>query len=549
MRRLHWLVLALMAFALLTGSSSRVCSSGARLVGETSLRAPFVLELPDISVRIEAPEADIPHTDLHQIRFLVRKPFADTIDYGKIYTTINGESAGTIQETRSGREGIIVICNIDQRPNLFRLRPGKNVVEISAVDRNRRLFYASFVLLSQGRSAGDAARSSSATIESLPAAAGDDRQPPTVYLIEPKSAIRLTGNTASVRIYGVVNDNSGKVTSVTINGVAAPLVPATGTRGLVVRPSAAVLQGEVTFDRTITISGEQAPVVIEAKDAAGNTTRVLIPIRRREAALSSKYSGRKFALLIGVSRYQYHDGGLNDLGFCDADARAIRDFLQRREGGGFAAADIVYLENEQATVGAVRAALRSFLPKAGPNDLIFVFLAGHGSPDPYAPQNLYFLLHDTKVADMPNTALPMEELKDVLDHSTRAAREVVFVDTCHSAGLSGEKLVQTRSLENNLINLYAQKLYKETGRAILTSSDINELSQESPQWGGHGIFTLALLEGFRGEADANGDHLITAGELFNYVRDRVRVATAFQQNPRALPGLNADLALAVASGK
>ncbi|HKP10533.1 MAG TPA: caspase family protein [Blastocatellia bacterium] len=542
MLRLHRLVLVLVALASLYVALSPAGSSAAE---ETSLRAPFVLELPDIGARIEAPEAVIPPSDVRQIRFVVRRPFADAIDYGKIHTTINGESAGTIQEKRSGREGIIIVCNLEAKPHLFRLRPGKNVVEISATDRDRRLYYASFVLLVGGQLSGDAARAAGATIESLPAATGSDRQPPTIYLIEPKSSVRAAGNAAGVRIYGVVSDDSGKVASVTINGVAAPLSPAAATRGLVVRPAAPV-SGELAFDRTVPIPADQAAIIIEARDAAGNTARLLLPIRRREAAVSSKFSGRKFALIIGVSRYQNHDGGLNNLGYADADARAIRDFLQRREGGGFASADIAYLENEQATLGAVRAALVSFLPKAGPNDLLFVFLAGHGSPDPYAPQNLYFLLHDTKVADMPNTALPMEELKDVLDHNTHAERIVVFVDTCHSAGLSGQKMVQTRGLENNLINLYAQKLYKETGRALLTSSDINELSQESEQWGGHGIFTLALLEGFRGDADANGDHLVTAGELFNYVRDRVRVATAFQQNPRALPGLSTDLALAVA---
>ena len=35
----------------------------------------------------------------------------------------------------------------------------------------------------------------------------------------------------------------------------------------------------------------------------------------------------------------------------------------------------------------------------------------------------------------------------------------------------------------------------KTGKAIITSSDVNEVSRESEAWGGgHGIFTLALLE-------------------------------------------------------
>ena len=53
-----------------------------------------------------------------------------------------------------------------------------------------------------------------------------------------------------------------------------------------------------------------------------------------------------------------------------------------------------------------------------------------------------------------------------------------------------------------------------------------------------GLFTWALLEGLRGGADLNSDRFVTAGELFGYVRNRVRVETAFRQNPRVLPGLN-----------
>jgi hypothetical protein len=547
MRKLKKALLASVAFALLS-SPAWIVSSDSTQGG--SMRDPFVLELPDIGgTQITAPEAVIPTADIHVIRLLVRRPFSDSINYGKIHTFINGESAGTIQNTRSGRDGYIVSCDIDSKPHLFRLRPGKNVVEISATDRSNRSYYASYVLLAGGKGGNDSS-SQGATIETVALTQGGDRQPPAVYLIEPKSAVRLTGASASVRVYGMVSDDSGAVASVTVNGQPVPLSKATGTRALVVRPSASPVSGEMAFDRTTSISGDSSSVVIEAKDQAGNVTRLLIPVRRREAAVSSRFSGRKFALVIGVSRYKHQDGGLNNLEYADADARAIRDFLQRREGGGFSPSDILYLENEQATIDGVRAGLKSFLPKAGPNDLIFIFIAGHGSPDPYAPQNLYFLMHDTKVADMPGTGLPMDELKEILEHGVRAERVLVFVDTCHSAGLSGEKLVQTRGLENNLTNLYAQKLYKEAGRAVLTSSDVSEVSQESQQWGGgHGIFTLALLEGFRGEADANGDRLITAGELFNYVRDRVRVETAFRQNPRVLPGLSADLTLAVVPGK
>jgi hypothetical protein len=535
--------------ALLTPTHSLTAPAVA--LDEGARRKPFALELPEVGTQaITAPEVIIPHINLSKVRLRVYKPFADSIRYGKIYTKINGESANTIFNINSGADGYIVNGNLESKPR-FRLRPGKNVVEINAKADDGREYYASYVLLTSDRKADDGGLASDATIESVPVIAGDDRLPPTIYLTQPTGAVRLTGETGTVKVVGLVMDNSGIVATVNINGNAAKLAPANGTRGLSVATgltdetaSAESVKNALEFEQAVTIAAGAPSLVVEARDKAGNLARLTIPVKRREAAVSSAFKGRKFALVVGVSKYKYHERGLNDLAYADVDARSVRDFLQGSEGGGFAPGDVVYLENEKATLEAVRAAINTFLPKAGTGDLIFFFIAGHGGPDPDSPQNLYFVLHDSKLADMPNTALPMTELQEALDHKVRAERLIVFVDTCHSAGLSGEKLVTTRGIENNLINLYAAKLFTETGRAVMTSSDVNELSSEGPRWGGgHGLFTWALLEGLRGGADMNSDRFVTAGELFGYVRNRVRVETAFRQNPRVLPGLNADLAL------
>jgi len=391
-------------------------------------RAPFALELPDIGgLPITTVEARIPTTNLRSLKFTIRQPFADTINYGQIYTAINGEAANTVcGNIRSGSNGKIITCDLESKPR-FRFQPGKNVVEISATDRDKNSYYASYVLIAGGA--------------------------------------------------GLVAGSSVK---------SQPL---------------------------------------------------------------TKFSGRKFAIIIGVSRYQYHDAGLNDLQYADADARAVRDFLLKPQGGGFKASDIIYMENSGATTESVRDALRRLLPRAAPNDLVFIYIASHGSPDPFEPRKLYFIMNDTKVADMPKTGLGMFELQEVLDHSVRAERVVVFIDACHSAGVAGPRLVTQRQLEraeNNIFNLYASKLYRETGRAVLTSSDVNEISEEGTRWGGgHGVFTWKLLEGLQGAADANKDRVVTAAEIFKYVNEKVRQETDFRQNPRALSIINQDFPLAV----
>lgn len=407
--------------------------SAATTAQETPSRIPFALELPDIGgPPITALEAHISTAELRTLKLTVRQPFAEAIGYGKIYTAINGEAANTIcGNIKASREGKVITCDLESKPR-FHFQPGKNVVEISATDRDNNSYYASYVLI------------------------------------------------------------AGKES---IANIAPP--------------------------------STSQPVL-------------------------TKFSGRKFAAIIGVSRYQFHDAGLNDLQYADADARSIREFLLQPNGGGFKASDIIYMENSGATSDAVRDALMRLLPKAAPNDLVFIYIASHGSPDPFDPQKLYFLMNDTKVANMPKTGLGMFELQELLDHIVRAQRVVVFIDSCHSAGVAGTRIVtgrQLERLENNVFNLYASRLYRETGRAILTSSDVNEISEEGANWGGgHGIFTWSLLEGLRGAADVNGDHVVTAGELFDYVSSRVRKETNARQNPRALSGTNKDFPLAIAGG-
>jgi len=547
-RSVFFLFLILILAVLLTAPSDRV--SLIRMAGgqEASLRAPFSLELPDIGgAPITEPEINIPTSNLHKLRLRVRKPYADSINYGKIYTKVNGEAAVVIQTPGRDRDDhIMLTLDLDRYPR-FKLRPGRNVIEIQAVDSGARTYYASYVLLAGAGANGNPAEFSGATIETASVSAGDDRQPPTIYLTNPSGGSLARLLTRSLVVQGVVTDDSGVVASVTVNGQSATLAPATGSRLLVpiVTKTAAA---SFAFERAVVIGDGVSTLIIEAKDRAGNLSRLTLPLNPKPMPPpDGGFTGRKFAVIIGVSRYR--DESINDLQFADADARELRDFLRRPEGGGFKPDDILYLENEQATVESVNAALDRILSQAGPNDLILLFIAGHGGPDPYAPQNLYYVLHDTRIADLPRTALPMTTLQEKLDLA-RAKRALVFIDTCHSAGLTGVQPAGGRGLENNLINLYSAKLFKEEARAAITSSDVNELSYENKRWGGgHGVFTYALLEGLRGQADANADSLITAGELFAYVRDRVRLETGFKQNPRSLYDFSGDFTLAFVARK
>jgi uncharacterized caspase-like protein len=67
--------------------------------------------------------------------------------------------------------------------------------------------------------------------------------------------------------------------------------------------------------------------------------------------------------------------------------------------------------DEQATTAALTRAVRGFLMKAQPEDLVLLYFACHGGPDPRRPGGpLYLLTHDTEPGDVAGTAFPMDEI-------------------------------------------------------------------------------------------------------------------------------------------
>ena len=253
--------------------------------------------------------------------------------------------------------------------------------------------------------------------------------------------------------------------------------------------------------------------------------------------------GQKYAVIVGVSRYEHAAEGIPDLRFADRDAAAFRDFLTSAAGGSFSSDNLVFLVNEAATSQNVRTALFTFLTRAQPDDLVVIFFASHGAPDPNDRRNLYLLTYDTRAQDMGGTAIPMWQLQDVLSRVIKARRAVFFTDACHSEGIGGGVFGAPR--QNNLVNQYLARYTADAQHALMTASDISESSFEDERWGGgHGVFTYFLLQGLGGAADGDKDGVVTAGELFPYVRAAVRKATGGRQNPTALPGLAERLALA-----
>jgi hypothetical protein len=277
-------------------------------------------------------------------------------------------------------------------------------------------------------------------------------------------------------------------------------------------------------------------VIAVARDGSSSARTFRVRTAPRPAAEPAQFrdvgaagTRQRWAVIIGVS--EYRDESIGDLQFADADARAVYEFLRSPQAGmgGIPESNIRLLVNEAATSRNIRSALTTFLRRSTSDDVIFVFVFGHGVPDPHRAGDLYILAHDSEMEDLAATAVPMRDVSRAMVEAY-AHQKILLTDVVHSAGIaagSGEMV-------GNAINeAILDEIDSSSGGFVaFTGSEVDQLSQGGEQFGGgHGVFTYFLLEGLRGAADDDGDGVVNLGEIMLNTRDRVRRATRNAQIP------------------
>lgn len=261
-----------------------------------------------------------------------------------------------------------------------------------------------------------------------------------------------------------------------------------------------------------------------------------------EPRMQARPDGRtRWAVVIGVSTYKYAPPHAQ-LKFAHRDAEEFARLLRSDAGGGFRGTNIRLLTEDNATVGGIRAALHTWLPRsAGANDIVYLFIAGHAVEGERG--ETYFVAHDTDPQNLHATGIPFREVNEALTRQIRASTIVLFADACHAGGIgwtsdpAATSLAARRSLEA----LGAQ----DRSFLKLLSARPTEQSFEDARWGGgHGVFTHAVLTGLRGAAERERDGLVRVSELIDYVSRVVPEQTGAKQNPRIAGNFDAAMPVA-----
>ena len=233
-------------------------------------------------------------------------------------------------------------------------------------------------------------------------------------------------------------------------------------------------------------------------------------------------TGDLYALVVGVSKYR--DPKIPKLDLSEKDARAFGDFL-KTQNEIFKETRVTYLLNEKATKLEVEKYLYYTLPKAGLDDTVILYFSGHGAFEPIRPTEFLFLPYDVETEFIGTTGVKMSGLEFL--KGVNAERVLIIADACYAGGFSQMK---PKSLAPSL-DLFMQEARNSSGRAIITSSKLGELSWEAPN-AKNSVFTHNFLEGLKGKADKNKDGIVTLNQAYEYAYAKTNEETAGRQHPQ-----------------
>jgi hypothetical protein len=254
---------------------------------------------------------------------------------------------------------------------------------------------------------------------------------------------------------------------------------------------------------------------------------------------------QKWALVVGISRFNY----------TTADANSFAAELTDPAIGRFPESHVHVLTDEQATTKNIKEGLNWIARHAGLSDLVVIYVATHGTPramDTSGGAN-YLVTYDTEVQNggsfdedaMFATAYPMVELSNAVATRMKALRTAVILDTCYSGGSmqGAAAALANKGPSNQMLD----RMTQGTGRIVMSASQVNEESLESPALG-HGYFTYFLLQALK-----NGKGQTPLSQVYANVAQQVAArasADGTHQHPvMSRSAADADFALGVAGAE
>jgi outer membrane protein assembly factor BamB len=237
--------------------------------------------------------------------------------------------------------------------------------------------------------------------------------------------------------------------------------------------------------------------------------------------------GHRRALLIGTGTYDQ----LSKLLSPEVDCAGLAEVLRDPEIGHFEVQELV-----DADRPLLERAIEEFFLTARRDDVCLLYFSCHGVRN--RSDKLYFAVRNTDPERPAHSAISASFVHDMMDEC-RARSIIVVVDCCYSGlFIPGAKGSESAGFEEALAG---------HGRVIITAGTRMQRAWEGDHSDAEtpslSRFTAAIVEGLRsGDADLNGDGLVTLHDLFKYTSERLHLE-GIEQTPRMGGEMQYDIVL------
>jgi WD40 repeat protein/Tfp pilus assembly protein PilF len=315
---------------------------------------------------------------------------------------------------------------------------------------------------------------------------------------------------------------------VKVNGKEIP----SGAHAAGADPDASTAQVSIDLGSAVRAADGRNAVEVIAYDGRNLlSSRGITVIWKTDAPAAAK-PPRLFAVVAGVSEY---DNPELNLMYPAKDAESMYQALRLAGEGLFGKGMVsLHLLSTSGSPGTVlptkeefRRAFGAIAGEADSQDVLVIYLAGHGVARRGIADQYYYLTKSARNTELPANDLIMLDLATVSSEELRnwslnikALKQVIILDTC-AAGAAREELIKLASRRDlSPDQARAMELLKDsTGSHILMGSATDAVSYEASRYG-QGLLTYALLQGMKGEALDEGKS-VDVLKLFNFVSNRV----------------------------
>jgi hypothetical protein len=270
-------------------------------------------------------------------------------------------------------------------------------------------------------------------------------------------------------------------------------------------------------------------VEVIAANADGTLNSRAVTISWRAPGAPITHVPACYALVIGTADYA---GDTLKLRYAARDATAFAQAVQLGAQRLFGATQthltLLTTDGKRPTKAAIHDAFAQIARQAHPEDILLVYLAGHGVSLGRGQDMYCYLTCDTRslldladAARRSQVAVTSAELQQWCAHIA-AMKQVLLLDTC-AAGAAADSLLARRDISGDEVRAI-ERLKDRTGLHVLMGCAADAKSYEASQFG-QGVLTYALLEGMKGAA-LREQKFVDVDTLFNYVADEVPTLAA-----------------------